>query len=68
MSNKTLAEVRALPVDSKFQSVGLVTELKEKKFHEIAGSDHSFRSLHDVPSLKPLEEVYRHIPQLFGAW
>ena len=31
MSNKTLAEVRALPVDSKFQSVGLVTELKEKR-------------------------------------
>ncbi|WP_418845842.1 3'-5' exoribonuclease YhaM family protein [Pyramidobacter piscolens] len=31
MSNKTLAEVRALPVDSKFQSVGLITELKEKR-------------------------------------
>jgi len=31
MSNKTLAEVRALAVDSKFQSVGLVTELKEKR-------------------------------------
>ena len=31
MGNKTLAEVRALPVDSKFQSVGLVTDLKEKR-------------------------------------
>lgn len=31
MANKTLAEVRALPVDSKFQTVGLVTELKEKR-------------------------------------
>ncbi len=31
MSNKTLAEVRALPVDTKFQTVGLVTELKEKR-------------------------------------
>lgn len=31
MPNKTIAEVRALPVDSRFQSVGLVTELKEKR-------------------------------------
>ena len=31
MGNKTLAEVRALAVDSKFQSVGLVTDLKEKR-------------------------------------
>lgn len=31
MSNKTLAEVRALPVDAKFQTVGLVTELKERR-------------------------------------
>ncbi len=31
MANKTIAEVRALPVDSKFQTVGLVTEFKEKR-------------------------------------
>lgn len=31
MANKTIAEVRSLPVDSKFQTVGLVTELKEKR-------------------------------------
>lgn len=31
MSNKTLAEVRALPVDAKFQSLGLVTDLKERR-------------------------------------
>ena len=30
-SKLTLAEIRALPADSKFQSVGLVTEFKEKR-------------------------------------
>ena len=31
MGNKTIAEVRSMPVDSKFQTVGLVTELREKR-------------------------------------
>lgn len=39
----------------------------DKKYYEIEGSDHSFRFLHGMPSLQPLEDMYRHIPQLFAA-
>ncbi|MGN0838517.1 MAG: alpha/beta hydrolase [Pyramidobacter sp.] len=39
---------------------------EKKDYYEVEGSDHSFRLLHGSPSNKPLEEVYRRIPELFG--
>lgn len=39
----------------------------DKKYYEIDGSDHSFRFLHGMPSRRPLEEIYRRVPQLFAA-
>jgi dienelactone hydrolase len=38
----------------------------KKDYFEVEGSDHSFRLFHGSPSNKPLEEVYRRIPELFG--
>lgn len=39
----------------------------DKKYYEIDGSDHSFRFLRGMPSRRPLEEIYRRVPQLFAA-
>ncbi len=40
--------------------------VEDKEYYQVEGGDHTFRFLHGAPSLEPLREVYRHIPQLFG--
>lgn len=39
--------------------------VEDKQYYEIKDSDHSFRFLNGQPSMKPLWEVYRCLPQLF---